>query len=247
MAAGVPTDARRRFEREAQVIARLRSPHTVELFDFGVADDGGVLLRDGAAGRARSGNARARSRSGARPSARSISSARYVTRSPKPKRTASSTATSSPPTFRVPLRRRCDFVKVLDFGIVEGGRGRRRRRARPHAGASVHGTPAFIAPEQALGRIAIDGRADIYATGCVATGCSRGNWCSRRRQTDGTAGAPRSHAAGARRRRGPSCRSRRRSTILCCRAWQRTGRAAADGERIVAPPGQDPGDTTVER
>ena len=29
-----------RFEREAQAIASLRSPHTVELYDFGVADDG---------------------------------------------------------------------------------------------------------------------------------------------------------------------------------------------------------------
>src|SRR5438034_9825715 len=38
--AGVSEDAVRRFEREAQVIARLRSPHTVELFDFGIATDG---------------------------------------------------------------------------------------------------------------------------------------------------------------------------------------------------------------
>ena len=29
-----------RFEREAQVTATLRSPHTIELFDFGVANDG---------------------------------------------------------------------------------------------------------------------------------------------------------------------------------------------------------------
>src|SRR6185312_9108865 len=29
-----------RFEREAQAIASLRSPHTVDLFDFGIADDG---------------------------------------------------------------------------------------------------------------------------------------------------------------------------------------------------------------
>jgi serine/threonine-protein kinase len=33
---------------------------------------------------------------------------------------------------------------------------------------TVHGTPAFIAPEQALGRSGLDGRVDIYATGCVA-------------------------------------------------------------------------------
>ena len=37
---GAAEDARRRFEREAQVIASLRSPHTVNLFDFGIADDG---------------------------------------------------------------------------------------------------------------------------------------------------------------------------------------------------------------
>ena len=33
---------------------------------------------------------------------------------------------------------------------------------------TVHGTPAFMAPEQALGSDDVDGRADIYATGCVA-------------------------------------------------------------------------------
>ena len=30
----------RRFQREAQVTARLRSPHTVQLYDFGVNDTG---------------------------------------------------------------------------------------------------------------------------------------------------------------------------------------------------------------
>jgi eukaryotic-like serine/threonine-protein kinase len=36
----VSPDMARRFEREAQVIAGLRSPHTVDLFDFGIAENG---------------------------------------------------------------------------------------------------------------------------------------------------------------------------------------------------------------
>lgn len=63
-----------------------------------------------------------------------------------------------------------DFVKVLDFGIA---------KSRAHdvmetgalaltRGNILQGTPAYIAPEQALGGSEVDSRADIYATGCVA-------------------------------------------------------------------------------
>src|SRR5262249_273136 len=37
---GAFEDLKRRFEREAQVTAGLRSPHTVGLYDFGIAEDG---------------------------------------------------------------------------------------------------------------------------------------------------------------------------------------------------------------
>ena len=42
IAAGGPAGAQlavRRFRREAEAAANLRSPHTVELYDFGVTDD----------------------------------------------------------------------------------------------------------------------------------------------------------------------------------------------------------------
>ena len=42
-----------RFEREAQATAALHSPHTIELYDFGVTRRRRVLLRDGAARRPR--------------------------------------------------------------------------------------------------------------------------------------------------------------------------------------------------
>ena len=39
-APGRQTELHARFEREAQATSLLRSPHTIELYDFGVADDG---------------------------------------------------------------------------------------------------------------------------------------------------------------------------------------------------------------
>ena len=67
----------------------------------------------------------------------------------------------------------CDFVKVLDFGLVKAF-GESADNGRPHNEPAltrenlVQGTPAFIAPEQALGEPDLDARVDIYALGCVA-------------------------------------------------------------------------------
>src|SRR6185436_6383173 len=61
-----------------------------------------------------------------------------------------------------------DFVKVLDFGIVTAVHDTAQPGPMLTQDHTVRGTPAFIAPEQALGGSVIDGRVDIYATGCVA-------------------------------------------------------------------------------
>ncbi len=58
-----------------------------------------------------------------------------------------------------------DFVKVLDFGLV-------KKRKLPEDQSLTQqgdliGTPAFLAPEAILGSD-VDGRADLYALGCVA-------------------------------------------------------------------------------
>ena len=60
-----------------------------------------------------------------------------------------------------------DFVKVLDFGLVK----LETHAAKPEPGLTapelLTGTPAYLAPENALGEL-VDQRTDIYALGCVA-------------------------------------------------------------------------------
>jgi len=60
-----------------------------------------------------------------------------------------------------------DFVKVLDFGLVKGGANNGHDTLLTLAGTAT-GTPAFMAPELAMGKENVDARADIYSLGCVA-------------------------------------------------------------------------------
>ena len=164
---GAFEDARRRFEREAQVIASLRSPHTVTLFDFGVSVDGAFYyvmeLLDGL-----DAETLVR-RTGPIPAERAIHLLRQVCHSLSEAASCGLVHGDIKPAniFLCRYGEDYDFVKVLDFGIV------RATTATAETGPvltnqTVHGTPAFMAPEQALSSADVDGRADIYAIGCVA-------------------------------------------------------------------------------
>jgi serine/threonine-protein kinase len=59
-----------------------------------------------------------------------------------------------------------DFVKVLDFGLAKSIQ--RTDVSLLTMDGVAAGTPGYIAPEVALGEPGIDGRADLYALGCVA-------------------------------------------------------------------------------
>ena len=66
-------------------------------------------------------------------------------------------------------RRDCDFVKVLDFGLVKPmGSHQAATQQALTAEAVTRGTPAFMSPEQALTDPSLDARSDLYALGCLA-------------------------------------------------------------------------------
>lgn len=156
-----------RFKREARAAASLRSPHTIDLFDFGVTADGtfyyAMELLDGISFEAlveRFGPVSAERAihlmcqacdSIAEAHARNL-----IHRDLKP---------SNLLTSRMGLT--VDFVKVLDFGLVKLDAHQTDRPPTLTAPDIATGTPAFMAPEVALGERKADHRLDIYSLGCV--------------------------------------------------------------------------------
>jgi len=163
----VSSEALARFEREAQSTAVLTSPHTVNLYDFGLTDEDvfyyamellegldldALVRRHGPVEPARAvhlliqacdslGEAHARG---------------LVHGDIKPSNL-----------FACRQGRAEDFIKVLDFGIVRPVARSEPHEGRPTGSPTVEGTPGWIAPETAAGGEA-DPRSDLYALGCVA-------------------------------------------------------------------------------
>jgi serine/threonine-protein kinase len=165
---GDPELLLRRFEREARATAALKSPHTVQLYDFGATEDGRLYyvmeLLDGL-----DLDTLVR-QYGPLPVERVVHLLRQVCSSLQDAHGNGLVHRDIKPANVVVSRAGTtfDFAKVLDFGLVKLDAARDEDDAvKLSTEGSAGGTPAFMAPEVVLGVADTDHRVDLYALGCV--------------------------------------------------------------------------------
>lgn len=155
-----------RFRREATLIARLQSPHTVYVYDFGVSDDGrfyyvmefldGISLQSLVQTFGPLSPSRVtRVLTQVCASLHEAHEQGLVHRDLKPSNVMLCT---------VALMH--DVVKVLDFGLAKNVSDPSATQLT--AFGTTAGTPGYMAPEAVLGETPVDRRADIYGLGCLA-------------------------------------------------------------------------------
>jgi serine/threonine-protein kinase len=157
---------RQRFAREAQATSELQSPHTVQLYDFGITEGGGFYY---VMERLRGMDLkRLVERHGPLSPERVVFLLKQACLSLSEAHALGLVHRDIKPAnlFACRLGSEYDFVKVVDFGVVSR-HAREITASQITTAGMVLGTPAFLAPELVSSH-GFDGRADIYALGCVA-------------------------------------------------------------------------------
>jgi serine/threonine-protein kinase len=164
--AGNPAELQR-FEREVRATSALTHPNTVQVFDYGHADDGtfyyameylpGINLDELVV------------KHGPLPPARAIHLLRQLCGALAEAHAAGLIHRDIKPGNVIVGERggRHDVVKLLDFGLVRSQSGGPDETRLTQEGA-IAGTPAFMSPEQAGGQPDLNGRSDIYSLGALA-------------------------------------------------------------------------------
>ena len=154
-----------RFEREVQLTSQLNHPNTITIYDYGRTGEGifyyamefldgfslDVLVQ----------------RFGPQPDGRVIHILLQVCGSLVEAHTAGLIHRDIKPA-NIMLTRRggvCDFVKLLDFGLVKAVDSEKMRTLT--AADAITGTPLYIAPETVLDSDGTDARSDLYSLGAV--------------------------------------------------------------------------------
>lgn len=155
---------RSRFEREARAAAHMRSPHIVQVFDYGITGETPYLVMELLHGETLHGRLRRVKRMGfgdvyrllvqLGKGLRRAHEAGFVHRDLKPANIYLARGDDEE-----------DLVKILDFGIA--------KETNAEVGESTKtgellGSPHYMSPEQVRGQREVDARSDLWAVGVIA-------------------------------------------------------------------------------
>ncbi len=159
-------EARLRLLDESRALGMVRHPHVVEIHDAGTWDNAPYVIMEMLEGRNLEGLLTSRGRLSPHDAVTVVRQvalglgathrAGIVHRDVKPGNIF---------IVRTPMGR--EKATLLDFGVARLPRGADKTTQRFGNPNGVVGTPEYMAPEQAVGRPDVDGRADLYALGVV--------------------------------------------------------------------------------
>ncbi len=164
--------ARERFEREALAVAGLRSPHIVQLYDYGIeqgdpymvmelleGEDLGARLVD----------------TGRLPPLAAITIVGQIAKGLNAAHRAHIVHRDLKPAniFLVRDEEEEEIVKIVDFGIAKA-RQQPGSSSQSTTDGALMGTPRYMSPEQVHGAKKVDHRADLWALGVIAYCCLTG-------------------------------------------------------------------------
>ena len=156
----------RRFEREARATAALRSVHSIDVYDFGITPDSSFYyVMELLEGQDMDSFVK---HFGPLPPGRALHWLRQACHALEDAHGRGLIHRDLKPAnlFICRLGPDCDFVKVLDYGLVKDS-DRNAAETQLTRDGLAFGTPGYMAPEMAMGAGAADARSDIYALGCV--------------------------------------------------------------------------------
>jgi serine/threonine-protein kinase len=161
-----------RFMREAQSAATLRSPHVVQILDYGVDDKLPFIVMELLDGENLAQRLRRLTRLSSTDTARVVT---HIGRAVARAHEAGIVHRDLKPENVFLIRNEDEEIaKVLDFGVAKvsvselGQEGTRTRTG------SILGTPYYMSPEQAQGNKAVDTRSDLWSLGVIAFECLTG-------------------------------------------------------------------------
>jgi len=161
-----------RFMREAQSAATLRSPHVVQILDYGVDDKLPFIVMELLDGENLAQRLRRLGKLASGDTARIVT---HIGRAVARAHEANIVHRDLKPENVFLIRNEDEEIaKVLDFGVAKvsvGALGEEGTRTRT---GSILGTPYYMSPEQAQGNKTVDHRSDLWSLGVIAFECVTG-------------------------------------------------------------------------